>query len=233
MDGVVHIDLVALPLLVDPLAGWRCHQRADAPDGRHQPVEHVAPMRHHIEREPAALRALVVPARALACLRSCRRRSMSRHRSDREDAAEEARFFTNISLAKPGRKSLSWMTPCLTPALSARRASSIASSTVGAVGFSIWMCLPAAIAWRTRAGPPAGRGAVHEDLVGAGESASSVVVAQPAMRRGERLEPVGIAPDDQQIGQQAVAVPQREATLARISQRFADAASCRCGRSRH
>lgn len=28
----------------------------------------------------------------------------------------------------------------------------VASSTVGAVGFSIWMCLPAAIAWRTRAG---------------------------------------------------------------------------------
>ena len=61
-------------------------------------------------------------------------------------------FFTNSSLAKPGRNSLSWITPCFTPAACAARARAIASSTVGAVGFSIWMCFPAAIAWCTRAG---------------------------------------------------------------------------------
>src|SRR4029453_5780451 len=61
-------------------------------------------------------------------------------------------LLTARSLAKPGRKSLSWMTPCLRPARSAKRASSIASSTVGAVGFSMKMCLPAAIACLTRLG---------------------------------------------------------------------------------
>ena len=63
-------------------------------------------------------------------------------------------FLTKSSFAKPGRNSLSWITPCFSPAECAARASSIASSTVGAVGFSIWMCLPAAMALRTRAGRP-------------------------------------------------------------------------------
>ena len=90
--GVLGIDRVALPAFVDPLGDGRGHQRADAGDRRHQPVDHVAPVRHHIERQPAALApsgssssAAGIPARAVEDPRA----GIDLHR---QDAAEEARL---------------------------------------------------------------------------------------------------------------------------------------------
>nr|KEP24565.1 hypothetical protein DA06_06115 [Georgenia sp. SUBG003] len=50
------------------------------------------------------------------------------------------------SFTRPGRYSLSWTTPAVTPVSSPRSASATASSRVSAVGFSVKMCFPARIA---------------------------------------------------------------------------------------
>src|SRR5262245_35543617 len=65
---VLYINCVGLSALVYTFRDGSRHQGAHSDHRRGEPIHHVAPMRHHIERYAATLSALVVPAWALAFL---------------------------------------------------------------------------------------------------------------------------------------------------------------------
>ena len=55
MGRVLHIHDVGLATLVYPLGNCRGHQRTDSLYWRGQPVDHVPPVRHHIQCDTATL----------------------------------------------------------------------------------------------------------------------------------------------------------------------------------
>ncbi len=112
-------------------------------------VQDVLPVREHVGRDAAAVLGAIVPGRALRRLPVTFEDPIAELAPHGEDAPEETAFDQARSLSRPGRKILSCTTPCLTPASSARRASSSAPSRLVAVGFSQYRCFPAAIAFFT------------------------------------------------------------------------------------
>ena len=77
---VLDVDVVARAALVDPLRRRRRHRGDDAPHRPERVLDHVAPVRIHVEDEPAAVLLAVVPARPLARPPRCRRTPTSRTR---------------------------------------------------------------------------------------------------------------------------------------------------------
>ena len=63
---VLDVDVVARAALVDPLGRRRRQRGDDAPHRPERVLDHVAPVRIHVEDEPAAVLPAVVPARPLA-----------------------------------------------------------------------------------------------------------------------------------------------------------------------
>src|SRR5829696_470216 len=118
---VVRRRRVATTLLVDTLGNVR---RSDALDRRHLAegvIEHVAPVAEHVGDDPAAILGAIIPRRTPRTLRIRPKNPESTSR---------------LSFRIPGRNSLSCTTPCFTPAWSASRARSSASSVRTDSGFS-------------------------------------------------------------------------------------------------
>src|SRR5262249_40578153 len=88
--GILHIDRIGLPALVTTLRYGGRHQGAHPDHRRGKPINHVAPVRHHIERDAAAFGTLVVPAWPLAFLGLAVEDPRSRIDPDPEDAPEKA-----------------------------------------------------------------------------------------------------------------------------------------------
>src|SRR5262249_40429493 len=89
MGGILDIDVIEPPALIHALWYRGCHQGADTDHWRSQPINHVAPMRHHIERNTTTLGTPVIPAGALAFLSLAIEDPRSRIDLDRENAAKK------------------------------------------------------------------------------------------------------------------------------------------------
>ena len=207
MRGVLDVNGVGLPTLVYPLRDGGRHQRAHAGHGRSQPVDHVAPVRHHIERDTAALGAFVVPARALAFLRRAVEDPGPGIDLDREKTAEEAGILHEQQFCEPGQEQLV-LDDAVFHAGLVRQARQLHRFVDGGRCrlfdmdvFAGGDCLA------HTGGTITGCGAIHENVVRPGQSLGQVRrPAQAAVRCGECRQPVSIPADEHQLGHQPVAV---------------------------
>src|SRR5689334_12635790 len=101
MRCILGIDGIEAALLVRSFGYRRRHQRAHCSHRRGQAVDHVAPVRHHIECYPAAFCALVVPTWSLACLGFAIENPGPGIDTDREYAAKEAGVLDEEELREP------------------------------------------------------------------------------------------------------------------------------------
>src|SRR5215510_12343288 len=104
MRRILNIDCVELSTFVHALRDRGRHQGTYSNDRRGQSIYHVAPMRHHIERNAASGGTSIVPARALAFLRRAIEDPRPSIYLDRENSAEEAGILHEQQFCETGQE---------------------------------------------------------------------------------------------------------------------------------
>ena len=180
-----------------------------------QVVEHVAPVAHHVEDHAAAVLAAVVPARPLDRLQVALEHPVAEVDAHREHAAEEAGAAQHVELAQAGQEELVLHRAVL-EARGLRhlrdldRLVEIRRDRLLAVDV-----LAGAHRLREQGRSHLRRAGVEEDAVVLVRERGLEVGAEArdAVRLRERLDLLGVAPDQDRIGHHAVAVGERHAAL--------------------
>jgi hypothetical protein len=103
---VVRGGRVGLAELVDPLRDVRDGVRVDRADRRDDVLEHVLPVREHVEHDAAAVLGPVVPGRALRLLPVALEDPVAELAAHRQDPAEEAAVHQPLELEQAGQEEL-------------------------------------------------------------------------------------------------------------------------------
>src|SRR6476646_696030 len=100
MRCIFDVDGIKATLFVHSFGYRRRHQRTYCSHWRGQSVDHVAPVRHHIECNPSAFCSCVIPAWSLACLGLSIEYPGPSIDTDREYAAKEAGILDEEELGE-------------------------------------------------------------------------------------------------------------------------------------
>src|SRR5947207_4762086 len=216
-EGVIlDIDLVGLATLFDP-ARLRGRMAArDGADRAEQAVEDVAPMRKHIEDQAAAGRLLVIPARALRREEIAIEYPPAEIEPDRQHAAEEIRVIEFAELFEAGQEQFVLHDAALPAgALGGARQGERVFQIFGDRLFEINVFAGSECGTGT-IGAAAGRGRIEIDIDRrVGEACVAIdAPAQTAAFVGQRGELVAVAPEQQGLRHQTVAVFERQTALA-------------------
>src|SRR5690348_5443552 len=104
MRRILDVDGLKTALLVHSFGYRRRHQRTYCSHRRGQSVDHVVPVRHHIECDPSAFCALVIPAWSLARLGLSIKNPGPGIDTDRQYAAKEAGILDEEELGEACQK---------------------------------------------------------------------------------------------------------------------------------
>src|ERR1700761_4895451 len=104
MRCILDVDGIKTALLVRSFGYRRRHQRTYCSYWRGQSVDHVAPVRHHIECYASAFCALIIPAWSLACLGLSIENPGPSIDTEREYAAKEAGILDKEELGETWQK---------------------------------------------------------------------------------------------------------------------------------
>ena len=179
-------------------------------------------MRHHIERQAAAVGLPVVPARTLAFLLGAVEDPRAGIDLDRQDAAEEARLADGQQLGEAGQEQL-----VLDDAVPEAGALGQSRQFHRLVDRGRRRLLDEDVLARGDRLPdalrPAARcRAIHEDLLRTGQRLAELRgPARVAVGGGQLGEPPGVAADEQQFGDQPVAVAELQPALRGDGQEIA------------
>ncbi len=136
IGGVIRIRLIDLAVLVAALRNMGSAEAAHGFDRAEEIVEHVAPMRHHIEDYAAAIGFAIVPGRALRRLPVALEHPIAEFAAHREDAAEEAAVAQHGDFAQTGEVELVLHDAAFHATVAASCATSRDSCSVSLIGFS-------------------------------------------------------------------------------------------------
>ena len=103
---IIGIRMIASAALIDARIDVSRPAAADRLDLAEQIVEHVPPVRQHVENDAPAVRLAIVPGRALRGLKVALEHPIAELAPHREDAAEEARVPQHAQLAQSGQEQL-------------------------------------------------------------------------------------------------------------------------------